>query len=246
MCVYMKKNIIVRAAAFLLCMALLAGIYTFLVIPSVRKEEKEIYEEMLAAETQGYVTVLTYNGDTPLLSDTIVTEAIASHFVTVQMPSGCVTSDYVSDFEDICGLQLKYAICRGQQVSYQNFKEFLKDAEGNERLKEFRISSLVAGQAQPGRFADILLSYPDGSTAVVVPKIQIYDIQRDPETNGAFIQDENECYTAVFAVTDEEYRDLVDAGKEGVLDLRIYIDQTQDASQKTYRPVSAAPVEVAP
>lgn len=133
----MKKNIIVRAAAFLLCMALVAGIYTFLVIPSVRKEEKEIYEEMLAAETQGYVTVLTYNGDTPLLSDTIVTEAIASHFVTVQMPSGCVTSDYVSDFEDICGLQLKYAICRGQQVSYQNFKEFLKDAEGNERLKEF-------------------------------------------------------------------------------------------------------------
>ena len=229
MCVYMKKNIIVRAAAFLLCMALVAGIYTFLVIPSVRKEEKEIYEEMLAEETQGYVT-----------------EAIASHFVTVQMPSGCVTSDYVSDFEDICGLQLKYAICRGQQVSYQNFKEFLKDAERNERLKEFRISSLVAGQAQPGRFADILLSYPDGSTAVVVPKIQIYDIQRDPETNGAFIQDENECYTAVFAVTDEEYRDLVDAGKEGVLDLRIYIDQTQDASQKTYRPVSAAPVEVAP
>ena len=49
----MKKNIIVRAAAFLLCMALVAGIYTFLVIPSVRKEEKEIYEEMLAAETQG-------------------------------------------------------------------------------------------------------------------------------------------------------------------------------------------------
>ena len=115
----MKKNIIVRAAAFLLCMALVAGIYTFLVIPSVRKEEKEIYEEMLAAETQGYVTVLTYNGDTPLLSDTIVTEAIASHFVTVQMPSGCVTSDYVSDFEDICGLQLKYAICRGDVYKRQ-------------------------------------------------------------------------------------------------------------------------------
>lgn len=105
---------------------------------------------------------------------------------------------------------------------------------------------MLRDRRSPGRFADILLSYPDGSTAVVVPKIQIYDIQRDPETNGAFIQDENECYTAVFAVTDEEYRDLVDAGKEGVLDLRIYIDQTQDASQKTYRPVSAAPVEVAP
>ena len=49
-----------------------------------------------------------------------------------------------------------------------------------------------------------------------------------------------------FAVTDEEYRDLVDAGKEGVLDLRIYIDQTQDASLKTYRPVSVVLGEVVP
>ena len=49
----MKKNIIVRAAAFLLCMALVAGIYTFLVIPSVRKEEKEISVSASLAATEG-------------------------------------------------------------------------------------------------------------------------------------------------------------------------------------------------
>ena len=41
----MKKNVIMRIAMFLLCMALVAGIYTFIVIPSVRKEQKEIYEK---------------------------------------------------------------------------------------------------------------------------------------------------------------------------------------------------------
>ncbi|MBS5843368.1 MAG: hypothetical protein KIC77_07790 [Clostridiales bacterium] len=234
----MKKNVIMRIAMFLLCMALVAGIYTFIVIPSVRKEQKEIYEKKLAEEMYHYVTVLTYNGDTPLLSETIITEAIESCFDTIKMPAGCITSDYVSDFNDICGLQLKYAICKGQQVSFQNFKEFLKDSNGNEKLKEFQICSLVAGQAMPGRFADILLRYPNGNAAVVVPKIQIYDIQRDTETKSAYLKDKKQYYTAVFAVDDEEYNDLVDASKEGVLDIRIYLDAAQEASAKTYYPAA--------
>lgn len=154
------------------------------------------------------------------------------------MPLGCVTSDYVSDFDNICGLQLKYTICKGQQVSFQNFKEFLKDPGENQKLKEFQICSLVAGQAMPGRFADILLRYPDGNAAVVVPKIQIYDIQRDLETKGTFIKDKNETYTIVFAVEDGEYNDLIEAGKEGILDIRIYLDETQTASVKTYFPAA--------
>ena len=87
----MKKNVIMRIAMFLLCMALVAGIYTFIVIPSVRKEQKEIYEKKLAEEMYHYVTVLTYNGDTPLLSETIITEAIESCFDTIKMPAGCIT-----------------------------------------------------------------------------------------------------------------------------------------------------------
>ena len=50
----MKKNVIMRIAMFLLCMALVAGIYTFIVIPSVRKEQKEIYEKKLAEDHPGH------------------------------------------------------------------------------------------------------------------------------------------------------------------------------------------------
>lgn len=230
----MKKNIVLKTAIFLLSMAVVSGIYTFIVIPSVKKEEKAIYEKKLETEMYTYISVLTYTGDTPLLENTIITEAIKACFEKVQMPLGCATSDYVSDFDDICGMQLKYAICNGQQVSYNNFKEFLKDADGSERLKEFPISSLVAGQAMPGRYADILLKYPDGSSAVVVPKIQIYDIQQESEGNKKDVK----AYTMVFAVNEEEYNDLIEAIKEGVLEIRIYIDELQVASEKTYIPAS--------
>lgn len=234
----MKKNIVLKTAIFLLSMAVVSGIYTFIVIPSVKKEEKAIYEKKLETEMYTYISVLTYTGDTPLLGNTIITEAIKACFEKVQMPLGCATSDYVSDFDDICGMQLKYAICNGQQVSYNNFKEFLKDADGSERLKEFPISSLVAGQAMPGRYADILLKYPDGSSAVVVPKIQIYDIQQESEGNITGNKKDVKAYTMVFAVNEEEYNDLIEAIKEGVLEIRIYIDELQVASEKTYIPAS--------
>ncbi|MBR3917851.1 MAG: hypothetical protein IKJ59_03840 [Clostridia bacterium] len=234
----MKKNIVLKTAIFLLSMAVVSGIYTFIVIPSVKKEEKAIYEKKLETEMYTYISVLTYTGDTPLLENTIITEAVKACFEKVQMPLGCATSDYVSDFDDICGMQLKYAICNGQQVSYNNFKEFLKDADGSERLKEFPISSLVAGQAMPGRYADILLKYPDGSSAVVVPKIQIYDIQQESEGNITGNKKDVKAYTMVFAVNEEEYNDLIEAIKEGVLEIRIYIDELQVASEKTYIPAS--------
>ena len=97
----------------------------------------------------------------------------------------------------------------------------------NERLKEFSINSLVAGQAIAGRFADILLKYPDGSMSVVVPKIQIYDIKDTGDKDG---------YIAVFAVNENEHSDLIEAVKEGVLDVRIYLDDMQEPSEKTYIP----------
>ena len=97
----MKKNIVLKTAIFLLSMAVVSGIYTFIVIPSVKKEEKEIYEKKIETEMYTYISVLTYTGDTPLLENTIVTEAIKTCFEKVQMPLGCATSDYVSDFEEI-------------------------------------------------------------------------------------------------------------------------------------------------
>lgn len=220
----MNKKSVVKIAALFLSMALVAGIYTFIVIPSVRKEEKKEYKKLLEGQTEYYINVLTYSGDTPLLESTVITENLEEYFSVVQMPAISATSDYVADFNDILGLQLQYTICSGQQVSFSNFKEFLKNGNGDRKLKEFKINSLVAGQALPGRFVDILLRYTDGSCAVVVPKIQIYDIAAYGEAE------------IVFALSDEEYNDLINACKEGTLDIRVYLSDKQQPSVKTYSP----------
>ena len=55
--------------------------------------------------------------------------------------------------------------------------------------------------------------------------------------NGIFTKDDD-GYIAVFAVSEDEHRDLVEAVKEGVLDVRIYLDDLQEASVKTYIPAS--------
>ena len=50
----MKKNIVIKAALFLLSMSLVAGIYTFIVIPSVKKDDAtEMYEIIKIIESEG-------------------------------------------------------------------------------------------------------------------------------------------------------------------------------------------------
>ena len=231
----MKRSSVLRLAVVLFCMAFVAGIYTFVVIPSVREEERASYRSAYEDRSKRYKNVLTYMGDTPLLAGTVITDAVSRYFSSVEMPIECFVPDYAAEFEDIVGLQAEYTICSGQPVSFQCFRKFLIGADGDERLKEFEICSLVAGQAMPGRFADILLCYPSGSTAVVVPKIQIYDIQEYSGDSG--YTTDGERYTVVFAVNDEEYTNLMSARREGVLDIRIYLDETQMPSVKTYNPI---------
>ena len=71
---------------------------------------------------------------------------------------------------------------------------------------------------------------------MVVPKIQIYDIQEENTGNSVKSKNEEDGYTVVFAVNEEEYDSLTDAIKEGVLDIRIYVNEKQLPSEKTYVP----------
>lgn len=228
----MKKNYILKIALLFVVIAVVAGIYTFIVIPSVRKDMQKQFDEQRAAEVMSYRRVLVYDGATPLLEGSVVTEVNRNNFKYVDMPGKAATSDYVSSFEDILGCEVRYTICSGQQVSYGNFTQFLSSADPDERLKEFKIAGLVAEHAAIGNYIDIIVCYENGYD-VVVPKVQIYDIAIDHE-NGTFEKDDNEMYTIVISVTEAEYGDLMHAAADGVLDIRIYHDAEQEPSIKTY------------
>ncbi len=227
----MRRKILLRTALILICMSAVAAIYTFVVIPSVKEKERAAFERFIdeAEEHDDLVTVLIYNGKTPLFPGTVITESTEQYFTSEEIPENAAVYGYVSDPDKIYGMQVRYTICEGQQISMQSFKKYIYEYEGGERLKDFNIQSLVAGQAMPGRYVDIMLIYPDGRTAVVVPKIQICDIVTE-RVNGTDVN------SVVFAVNDREYSDLINAEYEGRLDIRVYIDVSQDASLKTYVP----------
>ena len=212
--------------------AVVAGIYTFIVIPSIKKDMQRNFDLQLSSIENSYRSVLVYCGKTPLLKGSVITEYNKRNFEIKKIPKEAVTFNAISDFTDILGCEVEYTICKGQQVSYENFTEFLKIDEGNERLKEFKISGLVAEHAQVGSFVDMIVSYETGYD-VVVPKVQLYDIVFDQETNS-YKQDKNGMFTVVIAVNEEEYRDLMSASQIGTLDIRVYLNDEQTASEKTF------------
>lgn len=228
----MKKNYIMKIALLFVVIALVAGIYTFIVIPSVRKDMQKQFDEKLAMQLRSYRQVLVYDGATPILEGSVITEINRGSFKVIQMPREVITSNYVSSFDDVIGCEVRYTICCGQQVLYENFTEFISTNDPDERLKEFKIAGLVAEHAMIGNYIDVIVSYKDGYD-VVVPKVQIYDIAIDNE-NGEYIRDNDGRYTIVISITEEEYSDLIHAANDGILDIRIYHDKTQEPSIKTY------------
>ncbi|MBE7067416.1 MAG: hypothetical protein E7385_07695 [Ruminococcaceae bacterium] len=228
----MKKNYIVKIALMFALVAVVAGIYTFIVIPSVRKDMQRKFNKQLEASMNSYRSVLVYVGNTPLLEGSVITEYNKNNFEVIEMPKAALTADYVSDFTDIIGSKVEYTICKGQQVSYSNFTEFHHTTSNDERLKEFKIAGLVARHAQIGNYIDVIVCYEDGYD-IVVPKVQLYDIALNKE-DGNYQQDKEGMYTIVIAVNETEYNDLVHAEKDGILDIRIYLDENQEPSEKTY------------
>ena len=136
----MKKNYILKIALLFVVIALVSGIYTFIVIPSVRKDMQKQFDEKIAMQLKSHRQVLVYNGATPLLEGSVITEVNRENFILIQMAKDAITSNYVTSFDDVIGCEVKYTICSGQQVSYENFTDFISTNDADERLKEFVVT----------------------------------------------------------------------------------------------------------
>ncbi len=231
----MRKSYIFQIAVFLFGMAVVSGLYTFAVIPKIRADEEKKYIQALENEKSGYIPVLIYTGKTPLAEGAMITEAVEAHFTIMQMPPFCAAADVLHTFLQAEGKQLKYTLVPGQQITQGMLQTFSEEPDQNSRLKEFRLSGLVAGNAMPGHYVDILVVYPDGSYDIVVPKIRIYDICRNASAEETgYYPDGDGLYTVLLAVNEEEYFYLTAAAGQGALDMRLYLHADQEASKRTF------------
>ncbi|HHT93958.1 MAG TPA: hypothetical protein PLI11_07260 [Clostridia bacterium] len=220
----MKKSAFFTVAIYLASLALLAALYTFLIIPQVKKKTSLVYEEMYKKSTGAFVDVLTYKGETPLMSGVVLTDVNRNNFEVVKVPANLIVENAVCDFDLIKDRMLKYTVVKGQQISFDLVGQDEEEFSSTRRLKEFKVKSLVGELAMKGTYVDIIARFPDGSYQEVISRIRIYDILCT-NVNGKceYLKDSDGFYTIILAVNEEEFRTLNNALLTGYLDTRLHL-----------------------
>jgi len=235
----MRKNFINQIMVLLITLSVLAGIYSFVIIPSVKKEEEDKYKNLLQEQTTDYLSVLVYKDKTILIPGTLINETMGDRFEIIKVPKFCLIDSSISDFSQINGMTLRYPVSSGQQIAFTMLDSVNPLKNGDERLKEFKIKSLVAETVSQGNMVDIIVKYINGEYDVVVPNIAIYSILNtdnidDQNKRSVYYKDEKGYYTVLFAVNEVQYKDLEAAAQLGELETRLYISSGQMPSDKTF------------
>lgn len=229
----MKKDKLFSGAIFLCFMSIVAAIYTFVVIPNIKEQERKRYDTALENIEESYVPVMVYEGTSPLPAGTILDEKTQDLFIQKRMPAFCLSQYALDTFSSAEGHALVYGIVPGQQLTADILEEpALFDGESR-RIKEFKVSNLVGEKVFPGSLVDILVQYENGQYDIVVPAIRIYDILTE-EAGTKYIIDEQGMYTILVGVTEEAYGDLYAAQRKGTLEVRLYPDTGTSFSMKTF------------
>lgn len=229
----MKKDKLFSGALFLCLMSLVAAIYTFIIIPNIKEQERQRYDTALEQIEESYIPVMVYQGTSILPAGTMLDEKTKNLFTQKRMPAFCLSKNAMAEFDLAEGLVLSYGIAPGQQLTADILEEpELFDGESR-RIKEFKVSNLVGEKVYAGSLVDILVQYDNGQYDIVVPAIRIYDILTD-DTGTEYIIDETGMYTILVGVTEEEYGDLYAAQQISALEVRLYPDPEMEPSMKTF------------
>ena len=163
--------------------------------------------------------MLTYKGETPLMSGVVLTDVNRNNFEVVKVPANLIVENAVCDFDLIKDRMLKYTVVKGQQISFDLVGQDEEEFSSTRRLKEFKVKSLVGELAMKGTYVDIIARFPDGSYQEVISRIRIYDILCT-NVNGKceYLKDSDGFYTIILAVNEEEFRTLNNALLTGYLD----------------------------
>lgn len=150
----------------------------------------------------------------------------------------------------------------GEQISLGSINKDKKQFEDYDRMKEYPIRSIVAGEVKTGNYVDVVVSYNNGDYDVVVAKKKVLKLietdvdpsktqtQQEPQKNNTIgaapSQEPNKPqttqlkeYTMIISVNEEQYRDMELAKQIGSLETRLYFDESQPPSKTTFNYDSA-------
>ena len=226
----MKKQSILLVIA-LICVLLGGTIFYYnnIRIPGILQAKeaavrKEVDERAMPKRTTAVVI-----GEEGIPKYTVMTdEIIASHIKMVEIPEKYIASGAVFDIDLIKGKISKEDLRYGEQIVLDSVSADTKWFEDDERLKEYPVSGIVAGTLQAGNIIDLIVNYDNGTYDTIVPKVKVQKLIEKEDT------EEKKQHIIILAVNEEQYGDLEMAKKLGDFETRIYLDEGQPKSAKTF------------
>lgn len=202
--------------------------YHNIIIPEkVRQTEIKVRREIdEKAMPRKKVAVVT--GKEGIAKYTVLTDEVINDNITMmEIPEKYVAQYSVSDIQQMMGKISKEDLRCGEQIVMDSLSTEAKWFEDYDRLKEYKVSGIVAGMLRSGNIIDLIVNYDNGTYDVVIPKIKVQKLIEQE-------QEKQKEYTLILAVNEEQYRDLELAKKLGNFETRIYLDESQPASVKTF------------
>lgn len=163
----------------------------------------------------------------------VITEEILQSSITfTEVPKKYVIANPATTASQIQGKISKEDLRYGEQIALDSLSAEVKWFEEYERLKEYHIVGTVADTLQSGNLIDVIVNYENGYYDVVVAKIRVQERVRKAQRDENTVNMNHESII-ILAVDEEAYADLLLAQQLGVLETRIYLDESQPASDKT-------------
>lgn len=159
----------------------------------------------------------------------ITQEIIEQKIMMTEIPVKFIPNEAVKSIDSIRGKITKEELRLGEQLVMDSFSKEEKWFDEFERLKEFSIISTVASELKSGNIVDILVIYGNGDYDVVVSKVKIKKL-----IEGQVVDNSSCKAQIVIPVNEVQIRDLIAADQLGDFDVRIYLDESQKASEKTF------------
>ncbi len=218
-------------AVFLVILSATVYFYENIRIPKLTKDVQAELRMEIDVNAMPKTSVAMVIDPEGIAKYTEITEEILDKKIKlVEVPTKFVPEGAVIDLSMILGKITKEPLRKGEQLILDSFSIEEKWFDEFERLKEYSIKSTVADTLKSGNIVDILVVYGNGDYDVVVPKVKIKKLVKSDITNS----DGNKSVQIVIPVNEVDTRDMIAASQLGEFDVRIYLDESQSASPKTF------------
>jgi len=241
-----KQGILLTSALILIVISVIVFFYNNIIIPGVRHEQEKKVRAEIDDNAMPKVKVAVVADEEGIAKYTVINDKVMNGKIElIDVPVKYLARNAATSMEQLAGKITKEDLRKGEQIVLDSLSTDKKWFGEYERLKEYFVNNIVAGEVKTGNIIDIIVNYGNGSYDVVAPKIKVRKLveeqgslhtsQKEGEAVSENLNDDkSKNYTLIFAVDEEQYRDLELASKLGKLETRLYLDESQPSSIKTF------------